>query len=52
VIPLGDMHPHDSKEGAMKPEDVAAAILLVVSLPPRANVSQLLIRPTIDTAPG
>jgi NADP-dependent 3-hydroxy acid dehydrogenase YdfG len=43
---------HVSKEGAMKPEDVAAAILLVVSLPPRANVSQLLIRPTIDTAPG
>jgi NADP-dependent 3-hydroxy acid dehydrogenase YdfG len=42
---------HVSKEGAMKPEDVAAAILLVVSLPARANVSQLLIRPTIDTAP-
>jgi NADP-dependent 3-hydroxy acid dehydrogenase YdfG len=43
---------HVSKEGAMKPEDVAAAILLVVSLPARANVSQLLIRPTIDTAPS
>jgi len=42
---------HVSKEGAMKPEDVAAAILLVVCLPQRANVSQLLIRPTIDTAP-
>jgi NADP-dependent 3-hydroxy acid dehydrogenase YdfG len=43
---------HVSKEGAMKPEDVAAAILLVVSLPARANVSQLLIRPTNDTKPG
>jgi NADP-dependent 3-hydroxy acid dehydrogenase YdfG len=43
---------HVNKEGAMMPEDVAAAILLVVSLPPRANVSQLLIRPTIDTAPA
>jgi NADP-dependent 3-hydroxy acid dehydrogenase YdfG len=43
---------HVSKEGAMKPEDVAGAILFVVSLPPRANVSQLLIRPTIDTAPA
>jgi NADP-dependent 3-hydroxy acid dehydrogenase YdfG len=43
---------HVSKEGAMMPEDVAAAILLVVSLPPRANVSQLMIRPTIDTAPA
>lgn len=43
---------HITKEGAMMPEDVAAAIMLVVSLPPRANVSQLLIRPTIDTAPA
>jgi NADP-dependent 3-hydroxy acid dehydrogenase YdfG len=46
------IHEHVTKEGAMKPEDVAAAILFAVSLPPRANVSQLLIRPTIDTAPG
>ena len=42
---------HVNKEGAMKPEDVAAAIVLVVSLPPRANISELLIRPTIDVAP-
>jgi NADP-dependent 3-hydroxy acid dehydrogenase YdfG len=35
----------------MKPEDVAAAVVFVVSLPRRANVSQLLIRPTIDVAP-
>jgi NADP-dependent 3-hydroxy acid dehydrogenase YdfG len=41
---------HVSKPGAMKPEDVADAIVFVVSLPPRANVSELLIRPTIDTA--
>jgi NADP-dependent 3-hydroxy acid dehydrogenase YdfG len=45
------MREHISKEGAMKPEDVADAVLFVVSLPRRANVSQLLIRPTIDTAP-
>jgi NADP-dependent 3-hydroxy acid dehydrogenase YdfG len=45
------IHEHVSKDGAMKPQDVAAAILLVVSLPSRANVSQLLIRPTSDTAP-
>ena len=44
------MREHVSKEGAMKPEDVAAAIVFVVSLPPRVNVSELLIRPTIDTA--
>jgi NADP-dependent 3-hydroxy acid dehydrogenase YdfG len=41
---------HISKEGVMMPEDVAAGVLFVVSLPPRANVSQLLIRPTSDTA--
>jgi NADP-dependent 3-hydroxy acid dehydrogenase YdfG len=45
------MRQHVNKEGAMKPEDVAAAVVFVVSLPPRANVSQLLIRPTTDTAP-
>lgn len=42
---------HVTKEGAMAPSDVADAILLVLTLPPRANVSQLLIRPTIDVAP-
>ena len=44
------MEQHVGKEGAMAPADVADAIIFVVSLPPRANVSQLLIRPTIDTA--
>jgi NADP-dependent 3-hydroxy acid dehydrogenase YdfG len=42
---------HLMKDGAMQPEDVAAAIVFVVSLPPRANVSQLMIRPTIDARP-
>jgi NADP-dependent 3-hydroxy acid dehydrogenase YdfG len=45
------MQAHVSKDGAMKPEDVADAIVFVLSLPRRANVSQLLIRPTIDVAP-
>jgi NADP-dependent 3-hydroxy acid dehydrogenase YdfG len=39
------------REGVLKPADVADAVLFVVGLPPRANVSELLIRPTIDTAP-
>jgi NADP-dependent 3-hydroxy acid dehydrogenase YdfG len=43
------IHEHVNKEGAMKPEDVADAIVFVVSLPRRTNVSELLIRPTIDT---
>jgi NADP-dependent 3-hydroxy acid dehydrogenase YdfG len=45
------IHQHVTKNGAMKPEDIAAAILFTVTLPSRANVSQILIRPTIDTAP-
>ncbi len=42
---------HVSKDGAMQPSDIADAIIFVTTLPPRANVSQILIRPTIDTAP-
>jgi len=43
---------HVSKDGAMKPEDIAAAIMLAVCLPRRANVVQLQIRPTIDVSPA
>jgi len=43
---------HVSKEGAMKPEDIANTIVFVLCLPRRANLSQLMIRPTIDTAPS
>jgi NADP-dependent 3-hydroxy acid dehydrogenase YdfG len=39
------------RDGAMKADDVAAAITFVVGLPTRANISELLIRPTTDTAP-
>jgi NADP-dependent 3-hydroxy acid dehydrogenase YdfG len=39
---------HVQKDGAMQPEDVAAAIIFAVSLPPRVNVSQLVIRPSVD----
>ncbi len=44
------MKAHVSKDGAMKASDIAEAILFILSLPRRANVSQILIRPTIDTA--
>lgn len=43
---------HVSKDGAMKPEDIAAGIVFAVSLPRRANVTQLMIRPTIDVTPA
>jgi NADP-dependent 3-hydroxy acid dehydrogenase YdfG len=39
---------HVEKDGAMQAGDVAAAVVFVVSLPPRVNVSQLVIRPTVD----
>ena len=45
------MHDHVHREGAMEAEDVAAAIVFVCALPPRANVSEILIRPTSDVAP-
>lgn len=45
------MAQHVGKEGAMAASDIAEAIVFVVSLPPRANVSMMLIRPTIDVAP-
>jgi NADP-dependent 3-hydroxy acid dehydrogenase YdfG len=35
----------------MAASDIADAIMFVLTLPPRANVSQMLIRPTIDVAP-
>jgi NADP-dependent 3-hydroxy acid dehydrogenase YdfG len=44
------IHKHVTKDGAMKSEDVAEAIVFVASLPRRANVSEILIRPTIDAA--
>lgn len=45
------MRAHVSKQGAVMPSDVADAIVFVASLPARANISELLIRPTIDVAP-
>lgn len=45
------MELHVSKDGAMQPSDIADAILFMTSLPRRANVCQIQIRPTIDTTP-
>lgn len=42
---------HVSKDGAMAASDIADAILFVVTLPPRANVCQIQLRPTIDVSP-
>ncbi len=46
-----EIHEHTHKDGAMQATDVAVAILLIVKLPRRANVTRILIQPTIDVAP-
>jgi NADP-dependent 3-hydroxy acid dehydrogenase YdfG len=40
-----------SKDGAMAASDIADGIVFLLALPPRANVSLLQIRPTIDVRP-
>lgn len=40
---------HVSKEGAVQPSDIGATIVFILSLPRRANISEISIRPTIDT---
>jgi len=42
------VHEHVNREGAMQPQDVAAAVVFILSLPARANVSGMLIRPTVE----
>lgn len=37
-----------NKADAMKPQDIAAAVVFILSLPARANVSSMLIRPTAE----
>jgi len=42
--PVSDEH----KARILQPEDVAAAVLMIATLPPRAHVAELLIKPTIQ----
>jgi NAD(P)-dependent dehydrogenase (short-subunit alcohol dehydrogenase family) len=43
--PLSDEH----KKGILQPEDVAAAVLFVATLPPRASVPELVLTPSQAT---
>jgi NADP-dependent 3-hydroxy acid dehydrogenase YdfG len=45
------MRAHVQKEWAVRPAQIADAIVFVVSQPPEANVSEMLIRPTRDVLP-
>jgi NADP-dependent 3-hydroxy acid dehydrogenase YdfG len=40
---------HVSKEGAVLPSEVGDTIVFILSLPRRVNISEICIRPTIDT---
>jgi NADP-dependent 3-hydroxy acid dehydrogenase YdfG len=44
------MREHVTKPGAMKAQDIADAVLFALGMPRRANVSEILVRPTIDVA--
>ena len=49
--PIMELRPYppsaEARETMLQPEDVAEAILLVASLPQRAAIDLILIRPTI-----
>jgi NADP-dependent 3-hydroxy acid dehydrogenase YdfG len=41
---------HVSKDGAVLPSEVADTIVFILSLPRRVNISEICVRPTIDTS--
>ncbi|WP_331454131.1 SDR family oxidoreductase [Novosphingobium malaysiense] len=41
---------HVAKEGAVKPRDIGEAIVFILAMPRRTNISEISIRPTIDTS--
>ncbi|MBB4860090.1 NADP-dependent 3-hydroxy acid dehydrogenase YdfG [Novosphingobium chloroacetimidivorans] len=40
---------HVSKDGAVKPRDIGETIVFMMAMPRRANISEITVRPTIDT---
>lgn len=40
---------HVSKEGAVQPSEIGEAIVFMLSLPRHVNISEITVRPTIDT---
>ena len=40
--------PQERKDAILQPEDVADAVCFLVQLPPRANIPELVIKPTVD----
>jgi NADP-dependent 3-hydroxy acid dehydrogenase YdfG len=40
---------HVAKEGAVQPSEIGDTIVFILSLPRRVNISEICVRPTIDT---
>ncbi|MEZ5734738.1 MAG: SDR family NAD(P)-dependent oxidoreductase [Novosphingobium sp.] len=45
------IHQHCHKDGAMETSDIVDPIMLILQLPRRANVTRILVQPTVDVAP-
>jgi NADP-dependent 3-hydroxy acid dehydrogenase YdfG len=43
------IHAHVNKDGAVLPEEIGQTIVFMLSLPRRVNISEISVRPTIDT---
>lgn len=41
---------HVNKDGAVLPEEIAETLVFMLSLPRRVNISEICVRPTIDTS--
>ena len=41
---------HVNKEGAVKASDIGEAIVFILAMPRRTNISEITVRPTIDTS--
>ena len=42
---------HVSKAGSVQPSEIGDTIVFILSLPRSVNISEIIIRPTIDTTP-
>jgi NADP-dependent 3-hydroxy acid dehydrogenase YdfG len=40
---------HVSKEGAVQPSEIGDTVVFILSLPRRVNISEICVRPTVDT---
>jgi NADP-dependent 3-hydroxy acid dehydrogenase YdfG len=40
---------HVAKEGAVRPEEIGETIVFMLAMPRNVNISEISVRPTIDT---